>query len=131
MLTTKTLRQLSSARWQDARILYETRRYDGAYYLCGYAVELALKARICRTLRWPGYPSTNKEFEHFRSFKVHDLEVLLQLTGREAFIKNTHFSEWSEVSLWNPEVRYQQGGNTTAHQAHRMLRSASVVISRL
>jgi hypothetical protein len=33
-------------------------RFDGAFYLSGYAVELALKARICRTLKWRATPST-------------------------------------------------------------------------
>jgi len=34
---------------------------DGATYLCGYAVEVALKFRICLTLNWPEFPSTGGE----------------------------------------------------------------------
>jgi hypothetical protein len=56
-------------------------RYDGAIYLCGYAIEVALKARTCRTLGWAEFPETNREFENYRSFRTHDLEVLLNLSG--------------------------------------------------
>jgi hypothetical protein len=52
-------------------------------YLCGYAIELSLKARICRTLKWVGYPDTAREFENYKSFKTHDVDVLLRLSGIE------------------------------------------------
>jgi HEPN domain-containing protein len=36
-------------RWlEDANALLETGRLESAVYLCGYAVEFALKARICK-----------------------------------------------------------------------------------
>ena len=87
MLTRTQLRKIARARIQDSRVLLRGRRYDGAVYLCGYAVELALKARICTVLHWQGFPSTRKEFEGLSSFKVHELEILLRLTGREEKIK--------------------------------------------
>lgn len=62
-MTTKTeLRTLARARLKDADVLFAATRYDAATYLCGYAIELALKARICQTLRWTHFPETNKEF---------------------------------------------------------------------
>jgi HEPN domain-containing protein len=45
------LRRLAKARLQDAEALFQTRRFDGAVYVVGYSVEIALKARICKTLR--------------------------------------------------------------------------------
>jgi len=81
------LRQAARARIKDAEVLLTAKRYDGAAYICGYALELGLKARICRTLKWSGYPSTNKEFANYRSFKTHDLDVLLHLSGIEEKIK--------------------------------------------
>lgn len=40
-----------------AKLLRTRHSYDAAVYLCGYAVEIALKARICRTLKWTtGFP---------------------------------------------------------------------------
>ena len=50
MATTTELRALARARLKEAQILFAAKRYDAATYLCGYAVEMALKARICKTL---------------------------------------------------------------------------------
>ena len=91
MLTRTQLRRIARARLEDARVLLRGRRYDGAFYLCGYAAELALKARICTVHGWQGFPSTQAEFQGLASFKVHELKTLLHLTDREARIKAFHF----------------------------------------
>ena len=83
MLTRKDLKDIIQARLDDADALHVAGRYDGAIYLCGYAVELALKCRICITLRWAGFPSSKKEFEKYQSLKTHTLDVLLSLSGYE------------------------------------------------
>jgi len=57
MITRAELRKLAKARIKESKTLFDTKQYDTATYLCGYAVELALKARICRTLKW-------SEFSH-------------------------------------------------------------------
>jgi hypothetical protein len=97
MISRNDLRKIARARLKDAEILYAGKRYDGAIYLCGYAIELALKARICQTLKWAGFPSTNKEFEGYQSFKIHRLDVLLRLSGQDIKVKTKHFADWSTV----------------------------------
>jgi HEPN domain-containing protein len=62
MATKTELRILARARLKEAQILFDVKRYDAATYLCGYAMELALKARICQTLGYSHFPQTNKEF---------------------------------------------------------------------
>jgi len=131
MLPTTDVRKIASARLRDAKALLAAKRYDGAVYLCGYAVELALKARICKTLKWPGYPETSREFEPFKSFKVHDLDVLLRLTGREGVVKQSYFVEWSAVAAWNPEARYKPIGTANADDAKLMLESAATLVRKL
>lgn len=131
MLDKSEVRRIATARLVDASELLKARRYDGAVYLCGYAIELALKARICKTLKWVGYPETKKEFERLTSFKVHDLDVLLRLTGREAVIKEGFLVEWSAVAAWNPEARYKPIGSANADDAKLMLESASVLLKKL
>ena len=106
MIPVAELDRIAKARLEDAKALWKARRYDGATYLCGYAVEVALKARICRTLNWPEFPNTNREFESYRSFQTHDLDVLLRLSGQEARIKGQHLKLWSEVVRWKAEWRY-------------------------
>lgn len=109
MISIADLRAISEARLQDAIVLFDNDRFDGAAYLCGYAVELALKARICITLNWEGFPQTRSEFEGFSSFKTHRLNVLLALSGQEQRIKAEQLDEWSAVVPWDPEARYETG----------------------
>ena len=70
MLSVAELRSISAARLEEAQTLLEAGHYDGVVYLCGYAVELALKARICETLNWAGYPATTREFWGIQSLRT-------------------------------------------------------------
>ena len=97
---------------------------DGATYLCGYAVELALKARICTTLKWQAFPVTRREFEPFASFKTHNLDTLLALSGQENKIRSNYIRQWSIVSAWDPETRYRAIGSVTQTDERAMIASA-------
>ena len=131
MLTAATLRTIAQARLEDSKILLANNRYDGAGYICGYAVELTLKARICDTLNWPGYPETKKDFENLQSFKTHKLDVLLSLSGRETAIKQNNLAEWSIVCLWNPESRYHAVGQVSPADAQAFLESVNTLLPML
>jgi hypothetical protein len=124
MLATADLRNIAAARLTDAAVLHAAHRYDCAVYVCGYAVECALKARIATTLNWAGFPETNNEFGPFRSFETHDLSALLKLTGMEQHIKINHQADWSEVTQWDPENRYKVVGMVGAPAAQNMLSAA-------
>ena len=127
MIHREKLTEIAQARIRDADILLASGRHDSAVYLCGYAIELALKTRICQTLSWKGYPSTNADFRSYQSFKTHDLDVLLHLTGREERIKTNLFTEWSIVAAWNPEARYERVGTVSKADAQAMLSAAKKV----
>ena len=131
MLDKKEIKKIARARLKEAEVLAASHRYEGAIYLCGYAVELGLKARICKTLKWPGYPSSKNEFNKYRSFKTHNLDVLLHLTGIEDRVKTTLFAEWSAVTGWDPESRYNPVGNVSSHDARLMISSAKALLARL
>src|SRR6266705_3045443 len=88
MIPTADLKSIARARLNDAKVLLKGRRLDGAVYLCGYAVEMALKARLCRTLKWSGFPETGAEFQGLQSIKTHNLEILLRLSGVEGKNQN-------------------------------------------
>jgi hypothetical protein len=106
VIATSDLRGIAKARLLDAQVLLRAKRFDGAFYLCGYSVELALKARICRTLKWSGFPQSGTEFQGLQSVKTHDLEVL-------------------------PEKRYQAIGQSTQQQAADMLTCAKRLLAVL
>src|SRR5215467_12539098 len=123
MVSIVELRRMARGRLRDAEVLLTAGRYDGAMYLCGYAIEAALKAHICRVLKWPGYPSTRKEFEGYQSFRTHDQDVLLHLSGTENKIKTSHLAEWSIVTTWDSNVRYRPIGSTSSQDAAGMILS--------
>lgn len=131
MILVPDLRALARARLKDAEVLLQSGRHDASYYVCGYAVEIALKARICRTMKWPGFPASRKEFERLVSFKTHDLEALLHLSGSEAKVVAKVAKEWSIVRRWDPEVRYRSVGTTTAQDASEMVTATNAVMAAL
>jgi HEPN domain-containing protein len=122
MISTKELRAIARARLRDAEVLLRAKRFDAAWYLCGYTVELALKARICRTLKWPGFPASPKEFEGLQSVRTHNLGILLRFSGVEDRVKAKHMPDWFVVLKWNPEQRYQTSRMSTAQEAAEMVK---------
>src|SRR3972149_3194134 len=110
MISGAELDDIAPARIEDATALLTAGRFDGPTYLGGCAVEVALKARICRTLNWTEFPSTGSEFQAYRSFQTHELDVLLGLSGRGARVKQNHFPLWNAVAVWKAESRYNVVG---------------------
>lgn len=131
MIALADLQGIAKARLEDAEQLLSARRFDGAVYLCGYAVEVALKARIGRSLSWASYPATRSEFQGYASFRTHDLDILLHLSGVESAVKASYFAEWSTVAQWDPEVRYRAIGSATAQDAASMVGAARALLGAL
>jgi HEPN domain-containing protein len=131
MIPTQDLSKIAKARLRDAVVLRASRRYDGAIYLCGYAIELALKARICKTLKWEGYPDSVREFRPYKSFQTHNLHVLLHLSGREAKIKVGFLKAWSGVTQWDPTLRYKPIGSAKNADVQDMISSAQMLLGEI
>jgi HEPN domain-containing protein len=123
------LKCLSKGKLEDATILLKNGRFDTAYYLCGYAVELALKRQICLTLGWDEY--VKKDFSNdLKSFMIHKLDVLLFLSGIEKKVKREYFSPWAAVRVWDSEVRYSTLG-VEKKRAELMLSSTEALLKAL
>jgi hypothetical protein len=71
------LRDLASLKLEEAEALFVAGKYDGCVYLCGYVVELGVKAIVCKNLAVPNYPK-------LAGFKVHDLDTLVLLAGLQS-----------------------------------------------
>ena len=127
MIEAAELRSMADARLWDADALYRANRYDAAIYLSGYAIELALKARICETLGWEGFPSERKDFEGLQSFQTHDLKRLLHLSGIEGRILQDFTAEWKMVSTWDAARRYLPVESTDQVQCAQMLEAVARV----
>ena len=128
MLLLIELRTTARAHLRDARILEAKQSYNGVVYLCGYAVEIALKYRVCRTLKWLGFPSTASEFQNYRSLQTHNLETLLAFTGVVSKIKPALTNEWYTLSEWNPEIRYNRVGTKTQAEAKKMIQATQTLL---
>jgi HEPN domain-containing protein len=129
-LTADDLREMARVRLGDAEVLLAAGRYDGAAYLCGYAVELALKGRICRCLHWPHY---RVEGVYASFFKTHELERLLEVSGFNLEMKATYIAEWSVVNFWKPDsMRYQPIKNQVQERvAKNMIEGAKTLVEVL
>jgi HEPN domain-containing protein len=67
-------KQLAEIRIEEALVLLVQGKYDGAYYLAGYAVECALKACIAKLTNDGDFPpGPNLRDSHYS----HDIEKLV------------------------------------------------------
>ena len=131
MFAITELRKTAREHLRLAGILHKNRAYDGAVYHCGYAVEIALKTRLCRTLRWAGFPSTGREFQNFKSLQTHNLETLLTFSGVESRITSALSLKWSQVVEWTPEQRYDSVGTQTDVSSGTMIAATRKILGAL
>ena len=124
------IKKVLMSHLKDAEVLLRNKRYDGAIYICGYAVELGLKYQICKRLKWLEFPP-NSDFKSYKSLKTHDLDVLLSFTGKEKIIKSKYFADWSVVANWNPEARYNAIGAVAKADAQNMITSTKNLLKQL
>jgi HEPN domain-containing protein len=102
------LQTMAEERVADAAALLAAGRFQAAYYLCGYAVEYALKACIARQVREFDFPDRKLVNDSY----VHDLTKLLNVSRlaqlhREEADKNTSFAKhWGIVQNWSEVSRY-------------------------
>ena len=117
------LRELALARLVDAQVLFDFKRYDAAAYMCGYALELGLKACICKRLRVPEYPEAALE-GRFKTHVFDDLRLLAGLEGRINLKENPGLhANWNTVASWRPEWRYRPAGSTKKKDVEDMLKA--------
>lgn len=121
MPTRNEFKQLARLRLKEAETLYSARLYDGCAYLCGYVVEFALKARICKLLGLNEYPDSGKLKN---AYAVHDINQLLILSGLQSKLDPGNvqlFANWSLATPWTPERRYMPKGTTNRATAKDIL----------
>ncbi|HXB21520.1 MAG TPA: hypothetical protein VNV88_09065 [Candidatus Solibacter sp.] len=98
---------------QEAGVLVQNRKLQGAYYLAGYAVECALKACIARQTKRYEFPP---KVRHVHDVYTHDLDKLLRLAGLDKQLEsdiqtNTALAiNWAVVKDWDEEKRYVTSG---------------------
>ena len=102
------LQRLAIERINDAKALLAARRWSGAYYVSGYAVECALKACIAKLMKSEEFP--DKTFAE--KCWTHNLQQLVGLAGLKAALDAAMRSDanlaenWDIVKDWIESSRY-------------------------
>jgi HEPN domain-containing protein len=109
-------REIAYIRLREAKVLLRNRQYSGAYYLCGYVVECALKACIAKQTRRYEFPDKKKGADSF----THDLKRLMELAGLEADLNAKAGSDavfggnWLILRDWSEQSRYKKWSKSDA-----------------
>ncbi|MFA5945729.1 MAG: HEPN domain-containing protein [Patescibacteria group bacterium] len=131
MLKQDELLDLAKTRFAEARVLHENGKHDGAVYLCGYAIELALKWVILKDKLW-GFPDEPEEFKLYEEVKTHDLEKLLTIANRQQMQNDRVFSiPWGYIKNWRSEFRYRPIGMVKEVDSSQMLSSVDAIMKAL
>lgn len=115
-LKRQELEALSIAKLEDATLLFENGRWSNAYYLAGYAVELALKACAARQFIAEAIPPKGL----VNDLHSHNLPRLISLAGLQRELSHRQDADedfainWGLVAEWRPEARYQAYDRSSA-----------------
>jgi len=96
-------RAASIERWKDAQCLHAADRFQGAIYLCGYALECELKYCVCvarRIARMEEGEAKRLGHELFRLLNEAGMVERLN-TNRDLFLAFHRIN-----SRWSTEIRY-------------------------
>lgn len=123
MISKHDLKKIAFIKFDSAKLLFTYNKYDTSLYVIGYVIELALKYKICKILKFDsGFPETQHEFDVYlsdkqnylsreikslREIRNHDLKKLLYYSGKELLINAQLYNEWLHILYWSPKVRYK------------------------
>ena len=108
-MNTADFQNLCSIRIKEAKILLDSRCYDGAYYLASYAVECALKACIAKKTRryeFPDWKLAEKSWTHDLG-RLLDAEGLQKECQKQLDADGEFALRWTLVTDWSEQSRHQ------------------------
>jgi hypothetical protein len=109
----KDFQDLAKLRADEATVLTNNRKQQGAYYLAGFAIECALKACIAKRTKRHQFPLGR---DYVNEVYQHNLEGLLKVANLEKKLeeemkRNPGFAvNWGVVKDWDVERRYDLTG---------------------
>lgn len=137
MKNADAIKQLAYERLSEAKILSDHEKYDGAFYLAGYSIELMLKAKVCEHFDIDNlFDETCQIYgigEVRKALKTHDITVLLIFSGLFNKLENAKSADkvliqtynrlfaTSGRCLWNEQVRYQTLGSQNAENVQTLI----------
>lgn len=112
----KELQVLAETRLAEAQVLLKARKYSGAYYLAGYAVECAFKACIAKQFKRHEFPDKKRVNDSY----THNLKELAVLSNLDDDIRSQTAvdkpfrSNWDLVTQWSERSRYEHSDRAKA-----------------
>jgi hypothetical protein len=109
VLTKANLEKLAQMRLDDAVLLWHHRKASSAYYLSGYAVELAFKACICKLFQ----PDVIPDKAFVNAIYTHQFSELLKVAGLTQDFETDSKADpvlatnWVITCKWNEASRYE------------------------
>jgi HEPN domain-containing protein len=114
------LQKLAEEKLSDAGILLRAGSWSNAYYLAGYAVELALKACIAKSFK----PETIPDKDLVIATYTHKFKGLVGAAGLSAELQKKEQADrsfatsWGLANSWSPDARYR---STTEQDARDLI----------
>jgi HEPN domain-containing protein len=117
------LQQLALDRIADAKALLKAKRWAGAYYLSGYAVECALKACIAKLTKAEDFPDKGVADRCW----THDLDRLvaaarLNAVRDAAYLADSELEDyWGIAKDWKETSRYGRTPRAMAEELYKAI----------
>lgn len=119
------LQQLCEERIDDARVLLTAKRWPGAYYVAGYALECALKSCVLAYVDRTGIIFEDKKYA--QKCWTHDIEELVRQAGLaverdKAAGANLNLGQhWLTAKDWSESCRYRMSTQLHAEKLFNAL----------
>lgn len=126
-MTRADLQKLADEKLSDAQVLFNAKSWSNAYYLAGYAVELAIKACIAKSFKADTVPDKDLVIKTYS----HELPKLTGTAGLTAELQKQvqaiqdFRTAWGVVNEWSPEDRYRSNGEQDAKELIQAISDAT------
>ncbi len=136
------LKILCHQRIKEAEFLVSNDFDDLAFYITGYAIEIGLKAVICRSLDIDDFFAVGRgvhiKEDVVSKFKTHDFGTLLVLAGlrkkldhdkslNQDLDKAATYLE-DNARNWNPNMRYNPVGTKTKEETLDFIKTTKIIL---
>ena len=117
-MTRADLQKLAEEKLRDAQILLTAKSWSNAYYIAGYAVELAIKACIARSFKADTIPDkalVDKTYSHEFRMLIRTAGLTAELQKQEQASQDFR-TAWAVVNQWSPADRYTENSEQDARE---------------
>lgn len=130
MIPIADFEQTAREKLLDAKCLLDGERFDGAIYMAGYALEIAIKVKLCHSKEMPAFPDTYNEWKDVagalkkfdntwkkpdnafdkesKSWKEHLSEELVEKLDEPLKSQILVDRDWNKVRIWSVDLRYRR-----------------------